>query len=230
MTVRRLGRALTGLALIAILALLGALVVVPRVMGWAPLTILSGSMEPTIPTGSQVVVDPVTGEDEARELQVGDVITVMPYPEDPTLVTHRIVERRDSADGVSFVTQGDANGAVDEWDVTATQIRGEVRYHVPYAGYAATALDGEQKAIGVVVAAAALLVYAAVQIVGAVRGPNRRDGAVDGDAMEARDDAEVLDEKRLVAEVPAAEDTAAHVDPDVDAPRARGRHVLSSSR
>ncbi|MGC5614955.1 signal peptidase I [Georgenia sp. Z1491] len=188
MSVRHLGRALAGLALVAILALLGALVVVPRIMGWVPLTILTGSMEPTIPTGSQVVVEEVDGEADARELEVGDVITVMPYPNDPTLVTHRIVERHDSSNGVGFVTQGDANGAVDAWDVTATQIRGEVRYHVPYAGYVATALDGGQKAAGAIVAAAALLTYAAVQVLGAVRGARRHGGAAGEDpALDVED-------------------------------------------
>ncbi|MGC5629261.1 signal peptidase I [Georgenia sp. Z1344] len=179
MTVRRLGRIVAGLALVAIIAVLGALVIVPRLMGWVPLTILTGSMEPTIPTGSQVVIERVQGEEEASELQVGDVITVMPYPNDPTLVTHRIVERRVSADGVSFVTQGDANNTADEWDVTATQIRGEVGYHVPYAGYVASFLDGGQKATGAILAAGVLLTYAAVQIVGAVRRRPEEDAAAD---------------------------------------------------
>ena len=36
----------------------------------------------------------------------------------------------------------------DDWEVTATQIRGEVRYWVPGAGYVATLLSGHSKALG----------------------------------------------------------------------------------
>lgn len=161
-----LTRVVPGVLLVALLALLGALILVPRLLGWAPLTVLSGSMEPTIPTGSQVVISPVT---EVDALEVGDVVTVMPYPDDPTLVTHRIVERVETPAGPSFTTQGDANDVVDPWEVTETQIRGEVRYWVPAAGYVATALSAHTKAIGTAVIAAALFGYAALQVARAGR-------------------------------------------------------------
>lgn len=168
-------RVVPGVLLIALLALLGALILVPRLLGWAPLTVLSGSMEPTIPTGSQIVISPVT---EVDSLEVGDVITVMPYPDDPTLVTHRIVERAETPAGPSFTTQGDANDVVDPWEVTETQVRGEVRYWVPAAGYLATALSGHTKAIGTAVIAAALFGYAALQVVRAGRERRTEDVVV----------------------------------------------------
>lgn len=171
---RRARSALLWLVLGLLAALALAIVVVPRVMGWVPLTILSGSMEPTIPTGSQVVVEPVEGDEDAQTLQIGDVVTFMPYPDDPTLVTHRIVSRSVGTDGsVSFTTQGDANGAADPWELTATQLRGEVRYHVPYAGHVATLLDGNQKSTGIVAVAAILFGYAALQLVTAIRDARR---------------------------------------------------------
>ena len=150
------------------------IVVVPRVMGRVRLTILTGSMEPTIPTGSEVIVEPVEGDEDAAQLQIGDVVTFMPYPDDQTLVTHRIVSRSVGTDGsVSFTTQGDANNAADPWEITATQLRGEVRYHVPYAGYVANALDGNQKSAGIVVVAAILFGYAALQLASAARDARR---------------------------------------------------------
>lgn len=160
-----LARVLPGVLLIAMIALLGVLVVVPRLLGWAPLTVLSGSMEPTVPTGSQVVIAPA----DVDTLEVGDVVTVMPYPDDATLVTHRIVERTEGPDGPSFTTQGDANDVVDPWQVTETQIRGEVQYWIPWAGYVATALSGHTKALGTVVIAVSLLGYAGLQAVRALR-------------------------------------------------------------
>ncbi|WP_152192612.1 signal peptidase I [Georgenia satyanarayanai] len=171
-------RVLPGVLLVALLALLGALILVPRLLGWAPLTVLSGSMEPTIPTGSQIVISPVT---DAGSLEVGDVVTVMPYPDDPTLVTHRIVERAETPAGPTFTTQGDANDVVDPWEVTETQLRGEVRYWVPAAGYLATALSAHTKAIGTAVVAAALFGYAALQVVRA--GRERRDEDVVGGSV-----------------------------------------------
>ncbi|GAA1634922.1 signal peptidase I [Georgenia ruanii] len=168
------GNVVLWLVLAAVAALAAVMVLIPRVMGWVPLTILTGSMDPTIPAGSQVVVETVDGEADAAQLTIGDVITFMPHPDDPTLVTHRIVARTLSSDGtVSFTTQGDANNAPDEWTLTATQIRGVVEYHVPYAGYLATALDGSQKQTGVGLAAAALLAYAVVQLLGALRQHRR---------------------------------------------------------
>ncbi|KAE8764180.1 signal peptidase I [Georgenia thermotolerans] len=189
---RRAGNVVLWLVLAAVAALAAVMVLIPRVMGWVPLTILTGSMDPTIPAGSQVVVATVDGEADAARLNIGDVITFMPYPDDPTLVTHRVVARTLSTDGtISFTTQGDANNAPDEWTLTATQIRGVVEYHVPYAGYLATALDGSQKQTGVAVVAAALLAYAAVQLLGALRHHRRPAPAaaavVDGAATAAAD-------------------------------------------
>jgi signal peptidase len=187
---RRTLHPLLVLALAAVGALLLAVVVVPLALGWVPLTVLSGSMEPTVPTGSQVVVAPLEGEADAAGLSTGDVVTFMPRPDDPTLVTHRIVGVAVDGEGRrSFTTRGDANAAPDADPVTATQLRGLVKYHVPWAGYAATLLDAEQKRGGVVLVAAALFGYALWQLVGAVRDRGRRtdeamsevtDGITDG--------------------------------------------------
>ncbi|PYG00985.1 signal peptidase I [Georgenia satyanarayanai] len=174
-------RVLPGVLLVALLALLGALILVPRLLGWAPLTVLSGSMEPTIPTGSQVVISPVA---DVESLEVGDVVTVMPYPDDPTLVTHRIVARAETPAGPTFTTQGDANDVVDPWEVTETQLRGEVRYWVPAAGYLATALSAHTKAIGTAVIAAALFAYAALQVVRAGRERRTDEDAVLGPVVD----------------------------------------------
>lgn len=172
---RRTLHPLLVLLLSAVAALLLAVVVVPIVLGWVPLTVLSGSMEPTVPTGSQVVVAPLDGEDDAAGLSTGDVVTFMPSPDDPTLVTHRIVGVAVDGEGRrSFTTRGDANAAPDTDPVTATQLRGLVKYHVPWAGYAATLLDAEQKRGGIVLVAAALFGYALWQLVGAVRDRGRR--------------------------------------------------------
>lgn len=154
-------------------AVFAALVAVPKANGWIPLTVLSGSMEPTYPVGSQVVVERVEG-DQVTDLRVGDVITFLPHPESATAVTHRIVKKSYRQDGTAvFTTRGDANNADDTWALTEQQIRGKVRYHVPYAGYLATALTQEKKDLGVIALAVALFGYAVSQFLGGAVGARR---------------------------------------------------------
>ncbi|WP_158067099.1 signal peptidase I [Tersicoccus sp. Bi-70] len=152
---------LVALAALVVAAALLGLVVVPRMLGWVPLTVLSGSMSPTIPTGSQVVVRPVRSIPDMARLAVGDVVTFAPR-DDAALVTHRIVAVGMDATGApSLTTRGDANGSADADPVGPAQLRGVVEYHVPGAGWVATALDPGQKQTGVHLGAAALGGYAA---------------------------------------------------------------------
>ncbi len=171
---RNVTRVLTWFAAAAVFFVLGATVLIPLIMGWTPLTVLSGSMEPTIPTGSQVVVKHVEGTADAAELDQGDVVTFMPNPDDPTLVTHRIVDISVKADGTHiFTTKGDNNNSADPDPITATQLRGVVQYHVPYAGYLSNLLNTQQKTTGVIIVAAALLAYALWQLLTAIRSSKR---------------------------------------------------------
>lgn len=167
-TTRSLPRRLTDLVmlivLIAILAVLCATVLIPLVMGWTPLTVTTGSMRPTIPPGSQVIVKPLDPV-QTTTLEKGQVITFMPDPDSDELVTHRIigVERSDGV--VSYTTRGDANGAPDPEPAESKQVRALVRYHVPYVGYAAQLLDQGQKRTGIYVLAGALAAYAVFHLV-----------------------------------------------------------------
>ena len=121
---------LLSLVTFALVALLVALIVVPSIISAVPLTVLTGSMEPTYSPGDVVVVKVL----KPGEAQVGDVVSFHPLPNDPTLITHRIVERNNSSEGVTYITRGDANGADDE-PIKAEQIAGKVVYSVPYVGH-----------------------------------------------------------------------------------------------
>ena len=137
-------------ALIALLALAVAVAVVPRVLGGAALTVLSGSMEPTYAPGDLVISAP---QERYRE---GDVVTFQPDPGDPTLITHRIVAVH-FGNETSFTTRGDANGADDD-PISSEQIMGTVIYSIPYLGYVSSAAGGNRAAI-VSVAGVGLLAY-----------------------------------------------------------------------
>ncbi len=89
----------------------------------------SGSMEPTIPTGSVVVVMP------SKTYTVGDVITFGKDTKTEIPTTHRIVSIRENVQGDYYTTKGDANEEQDPREIAAKEILGKVVFHVPYAGY-----------------------------------------------------------------------------------------------
>ena len=152
--------AVTTCALVVVLSAAVLLAVVPRLLGGAALTVLTGSMVPTYDPGDVVVVRGV--QDAAHEVEVGDVVTFQPVPDDPALVTHRVVEKVVSTRGTTFVTRGDANGADDD-PLVPEQVKGVALYHVPWVGHLSLWLGGHRDAV-VGGTAAVLLGYAAVML------------------------------------------------------------------
>lgn len=178
----QLAHALALVLAAAVLTLLFLTLALPALMGWVPLTVQSGSMEPTYPVGSQLIVAPVEGQ-ARKELAAGQVITFMPNPDDPTLVTHRIQAVAVQADGqVAYRTRGDGNQVDDPEPVYDKQVRAVAKYHVPLMGYVAQWLDPASKRALTLVAVALLVGYALYQLVAAgvekARrvGPSQEDG------------------------------------------------------
>lgn len=158
--------------LAAMMAVLAATVVVPRLAGATPYTVLTGSMRPTAPPGTLVVVKPV----DADDIRVGDVITYQLASGERPTVTHRVVGTAGlTADGERrWITQGDANPAADPAPVREVQVKGKVWYAVPYVGWANTWLTGEKRAWLVYAAAGGLLLYAGVLFAGSFRKAESR--------------------------------------------------------
>jgi signal peptidase I len=95
------------------------------------LTVMSGSMEPTIGTGDVVVAR----QTAPMDVRVGDIVTFRdPFNHD-RLITHRVREMHVRGDDVVFVTRGDANTGEEHWAVPKTGTIGRVAYHVPRLGY-----------------------------------------------------------------------------------------------
>lgn len=152
-----------GVLVAAFAGVLVATVALPLAMGWVPLTVITGSMDPTIPPGSQVIVKPLTPS-QAQSLSPGQVITFQIESGSEEVVTHRIIAV-DEADGETvYRTQGDANASADPDPVRAVQVRGLVRYHVPLVGYVATLTSPEQKRVGTWIAAGLFGAYAVWEI------------------------------------------------------------------
>ncbi|WP_068673107.1 signal peptidase I SipW [Oceanobacillus sp. Castelsardo] len=105
----------------------------PEILGYQLKTVLSGSMEPEIQTGSVIAVTPVEG-DERKELGNGDVITFM--ESDDMLVTHRVIDVNNSGDNVFYTTKGDNNNAPDTNPVLAENVVAVYQgFTIPYLGY-----------------------------------------------------------------------------------------------
>lgn len=153
---RTLGAAVTGAVIVFAALCVGLLVVLPRVTGAVPLTVLSGSMSPTIPTGSVVLVKPV----DPQVIEAGDVITFQSAPGVAEFVTHRVVRVQHDTDPLSFVTKGDANRGEDIDPVPAGAVRGEVWFHVPYLGTLSEFVKSP-RAVGLLAAGTGLVLLAA---------------------------------------------------------------------
>jgi signal peptidase len=121
--------------------------------GLKPVVVYSGSMEPALPIGSLVALR----ETPAARVAAGDVITFDDPYEHGHLVTHRVVSVFETPRGRVYRTKGDANAAVDPWQITLPGNVGTPSLVIPYAGY--VLLYAERPAVRqlVIVAFAGLL-------------------------------------------------------------------------
>ena len=160
--------------LVTIIGLAVALQVIPRMLGGTSLTVLTGSMQPTINPGDVIAVR----DADPDEIRVGDIVTFQPVSGDPTLITHRVVGKGISpTEGIFFTTQGDANSAPDD-QIVAAQLQGVYMYRVPYLGY----LLQLGRDLGLIaVTAGVVLVVAALVL---VLRPSRRRAPGDSDGDE----------------------------------------------
>lgn len=159
---RHLVRAVSWVVLLGATALVTLAVLVPRVAGATPYTVLTGSMSPAYPAGTLVVVRPVDLED----VRVGDVVTYQLRSGEPAVATHRVVGVGWTPDGEKVLTtRGDANSVTDAEPVRSVQLRGEVWYAVPWIGHLNVLMSPDQHLLLVRLAAGALFLYAVVLLV-----------------------------------------------------------------
>jgi signal peptidase I len=128
-----------------------AIVTLPGVLGYQSLTVVSGSMEPTLGVGS-VVIDKVISPLDARP---GDIVTFQD-PLRPRQLTHRLQRMRVEGDTAYMVTLGDANDAPERWTVQTDGHIGRVVAHFPKLGYVRAALGTRYARLGVLGAVMAL--------------------------------------------------------------------------
>jgi signal peptidase len=139
-SVRLAGRILSWVLIAAasVVALsLIAVTIGPKFLPYQALVVRSGSMSPTIPTGSIVFYKKV----HADKVKVGDIIVFNKPGQANEKVTHRVYKISNSSTGRFFTTKGDANGAPDSWRVPAVGTGWVSAVHIPTLGYALAALQ-----------------------------------------------------------------------------------------
>lgn len=116
--------------------------------------VLSGSMEPTFPTGSIVYSQKKSAYD------VGDVITFKTTGDQN--ITHRIysIEKKNSE--TTYITRGDANNNIDTNPVISSHVIGKVFFFVPYLGKLVNLLKSPMYFLGIIIVPS--IVFIAIEL------------------------------------------------------------------
>lgn len=113
----------------------------PTFFGHEVLIVQSGSMAPVFHAGDVALIRQITIS-EARELDVGDIITFRNSSQPQTLVTHRIdAIDVDQSGELSFVTKGDANQSSDLTSVKPGDVEGAYSTRIDGLGYLLNAIS-----------------------------------------------------------------------------------------
>jgi len=142
-------------AIVGLAGLAGLLVVAAALAPLAGLHLVrleTGSMAPTLPAGSVLLLRDVAG----REVSAGDVVTVARPGHSP--VTHRVVEAVPAGEGARLVLRGDANGMDDPEPYLVDRV-GLLVAGVPLGGGLLAALGTPAGMIAVSLAASLLVLW-----------------------------------------------------------------------
>lgn len=116
-------------SVIAIIFALAAIFSTFSVGGVKIFVVRSGSMEPTIKTGSIVV------DKNYNNYNVGEIVTFRNAENSKETITHRIVSEQCQGAVCLFGTKGDANDGKDSGGILQDSIIGKVLIAIPYLGY-----------------------------------------------------------------------------------------------
>jgi signal peptidase len=155
-------------------------ITLPNLFGDRSLTVMSGSMEPTLRVGDVVIVDQIS----PLNARIGDVVTFRDPSEPTRLVTHRIRKITIANGVVRFVTKGDANTSIEHWGIPTNGTIGRVVYRVPKIGRALFWIRGRFGRLMLVVIPALLLgAYELWRIWRPTREESGEPGEVKADAI-----------------------------------------------
>lgn len=102
------------------------LVVIPKLFGYEQYIILSGSMEPMIPTGSVSIINR-----NDKDFNTNDIVAYQ--TETGVTIVHRIIGYDDIND--KYILKGDMNDLPDASGVNKQQMIGTYVNHIPILGF-----------------------------------------------------------------------------------------------
>lgn len=127
----------------------------PSLFGYRMYIVDSGSMIPTLPINSIIIVNESIGS----EIEQGDIVTYYAGSSN-TRVTHRVVEVLENDEG--FITRGDANNTEDPNILDKDRIIGKLAFSIPFVGVVFRALSTE---LGIAILVGVLLLIVLIPII-----------------------------------------------------------------
>jgi signal peptidase len=124
-------------------------------------------MEPAVPFGSMVTLDPA----DVGAIGPGDIVTVR-VPDGGATLTHRVVDSVDRDDGRWLRTQGDANAEPDPALVPVGWVAGRVAVVIPWLGYVVLLLSSVTGTLAIL--SLSLTLYLAARLVEDLEWGRRR--------------------------------------------------------
>ena len=111
--------------IIYLFLLMYLIIFIPKLFGYNPLVVISGSMEPTLKVGGLLYYEEI----DINDFKEKDILV---YELKDHIISHRVVEHLDNG----FITKGDANKSYDSSIVSNTQVLGRgTNWSIPLLGY-----------------------------------------------------------------------------------------------
>ena len=111
--------------IIYLFLLMYLIIFIPKLFGYNPLLVISGSMEPTLKVGGLLYYEKI----DINDFKEKDILV---YELKDHIISHRVVEHLDNG----FITKGDANNSYDSSIVNDNQVLGRgTNWSIPLLGY-----------------------------------------------------------------------------------------------
>lgn len=111
--------------IIYLFLLMYLIIFIPKLFGYNPLVVISGSMEPTLKVGGLLYYEEI----DINDFKEKDILV---YELKDHIISHRVVEHLDNG----FITKGDATDSYDSSIVSDNQVLGRgTNWSIPLLGY-----------------------------------------------------------------------------------------------
>ena len=111
--------------IIYLFLLMYLIIFIPKLFGYNPLVVISGSMEPTLKVGGLLYYEEI----DINDFKEKDILV---YELKDHIISHRVVEHLDNG----FITKGDANNSYDSSIVSDNQVLGRgTNWSITFLGY-----------------------------------------------------------------------------------------------